>query len=417
MLVAPLEEAWHAAIAKVLGAHGFPALGDTSRLGPLVAKLSDAYNSAGTASRDLLPARLAFSFARDVPKSAGAVRELVLLGKLAITEGRPLRVLDIGAGLGATTWGVARALEAAGQRGDLDAVWVDSDAAAMALGTELGEARGPTPVRIRVRTIASETPRGGPPFDLVLLGQVLSELDRGLAPDARVAKHAERLRVLLESRVAPNGSLVVIEPALRERTRHLHAVRDLVLAAAAGVEAGKREAVTVFAPCLHAGACPALAAVGDWCHEDLPVDLPPWLAPLARAAGLRWQGLTFSYLVLRKDGATLAERGFPYRVISGPLVTKGKRELFLCGAPARSAAEKGGGPEEGKAAGESAPPTRVRVQRLDRHATPENAAWSELGRGDLVRMTPPPELPATSGAGVGKLGPATRVDVARAKEY
>ena len=397
MLVAPLEDAWQVAIAKVLAANKFPAIEDTARMGPLVTKLSDAYNTAGTASRELLPARLAFSFARDVPKSAGAVRELVGLGHLVLPEGRPLRLLDIGAGLGASTWGVARALEAAGQRGEIDATWVDADRAAMDVGTQLGDARGPTPVRIRVRSMVAETPRGGAPFDVVVLGQVLSELDRALSPEERVAKHAALVRMLLGGRVADGGSLVVIEPALRERTRHLHAVRDMVLRDAAK----EKEQVTVFAPCLHAGGCPALATPGDWCHEDLPVDLPGWLAPLARAAGLRWQGLTFSYLVLRKDGVTLASRGFPYRVISGAIVTKGKRELFLCGAPSSPGAA----------------PARLRVQRIDRHATPENAAWEGLGRGDLIRLTPAPEPPASPGAGVGKVGPATQVDVARAKEY
>ncbi len=405
MLVAPLEEAWQGVIAGVLRAHGFPALTDLARLGPLVARLSEAYNTTGTAPRELLPARLAFSFARDVPKGAGAVRELVALGKLAFTEGRPLRVLDLGAGLGATTWGVARALDAAGQRGEIDATWVDADAAALALGQELAKARGDAGgVRVRVRTIVGrEPPRGGPPFDLVLLGQVLSELDPGLGPDARVVQHAAWLRNLLSYRLYPSASLVVIEPALRDRSRHLHAVRDRLLADVAAA----REDANVFAPCLHAGACPALAAPGDWCHEDLPVDLPAWLAPIARAAGLRWQGLTFSYLVLRKDGATLASRGFPLRVISGPIVSKGKRELFLCGL------REGAGAEAGASAG------RVRVQRIDRHATAENAAWDALGRGDLVRFTPTPELPDArkGGKGVGKIGPATRVDVAPAREY
>ncbi len=402
MLVAPLEEDWQAAIAKVLAAHGFPALHETARLGPLLTKLSDAYNTRGVASRDLLPARLAFSFARDVPKAAGAVRELVGAGKLALPQDRALRVLDLGAGLGATTWGVARALEAAGQRGEIDATWVDTDAAAMALGLELTRARGDGAVRVRARTIAgSDPPRGGPPFDLVLLGQVLSELDRGASAEERVTRHAAKLRTLLGGRVAPDGALVVIEPALRDRTRHLHAVRDRVLADAAA----EREALNVFAPCLHAGACPALAAEGDWCHEDLPVDLPSWLTPVARAAGLRWQGLTFSYLVLRRDGASLAARGFPLRVISGSLVSKGKRELFLCAPPLPDAV------------GEPPAAARLRVQRLDRHATEANAAWDDLGRGDLVGLSPPPELPADPARGVAKIGAATRVDVALAKEY
>ena len=139
-----------------------------------------------------------------------------------------------------------------------------------------------------------------------------------------------------------------MEPALCERTRHLHAVRDGVLDA---------RAASVFAPCLHAAPCPVLQVPGEWCHEDVAVDLPPWLEPVARAAGLRWQGLTFSYLVLRRPGErTLAQLlpaspGARARIISDPLVSKGKREHFVCG-------ETGDGLAD-----------RARVSRLDRDAT------------------------------------------------
>jgi hypothetical protein len=125
---------------------------------------------------------------------------------------------------------------------------------------------------------------------------------------------------------------------------------------------------------------------GEWCHEDLAVDLPPWLEPVARAAGLRWQGLTFSYLVLRRPGErTLADvlpggdGDLRARVISGALVSKGKREHFVCAA----CASGGGGEERG---GE-----RTRVSRLDRDEAPANAAWSSLARGDVVSIRPPPD--------------------------
>jgi SAM-dependent methyltransferase len=386
--VLPLDDAWRDAIDAVLGARGWPRLRDVSRLGSLVARLSEAYNVAGTAARDLLPARLAFSFARDVTKGAAAVRELVDAGHLAIHAGRPVRFLDLGAGLGATTWGVLRALEAAGQRGAIEATWVDHDAAALGVAEELARVRGAEngPIAMRVRTLPGglSVPRGEP-WDLVLLGQVLSELDGSMSVAGRLDKHAALVRDLVAKAVRPDGSLVVLEPALRDRTRHLHAVRDAVLL--------RGEGITVFAPCLHGGPCPALASEGEWCHEDLPVDLPAWLVPIARASGLRWQGLTFSYLVLRRDGETLAGRGFRWRVVSEPMVTKGKRELFLCG----------GGPEA---------PTRFRVQRLDRHATEANQEWDTLSRGDRIRIRPPPE----PGRGAGKLGPEAVVDVDRAKE-
>src|SRR6202044_548425 len=92
----------------------------------------------------------------------------------------------------------------------------------------------------------------------------------------------------------------------------------------------------------------ALARETDWCHEDIDVDLPAWLVPVARAAGLRHEGLTFSYLVLRAPGPG-ADRLVDHigaspgarrlRVVSNIVRTKGKREAYLCG----EFAAKGGG--------------------------------------------------------------------------
>jgi hypothetical protein len=219
-------------------------------------------------------------------------------------------------------------------------------------------------VELRAST-ARARPRGAR-FDVVLLGQVLSEMDGELDREARIARHAGLLEELVESALEPGGSVVVIEPALRDRTRHLHAVRDALLA----LPSPK----SVFAPCLHAAPCPALAREGDWCHEDLAVDLPAWLVPVARAAGLRWQGLTFSYLVLRADELTLrGARGRErLRVVSDAIVTKGKREAYLCG-------ELPGGV------------ARVCVRRLDRDRNEDNAAWDDVRRGDLLAIEPAPE--------------------------
>jgi hypothetical protein len=209
-------------------------------------------------------------------------------------------------------------------------------------------------------------------FDLVLVGQLLSELDVGEADEVRAGRHAELLRAWLERRVEPDGSLVVVEPALRDRSRHLHRVRDILLSAGA----------TVFAPCLHAAGCPALAREGDWCHEDLEVDLPAWLVPVARVAGLRREGLTFSYLVLRKDGRRLVDSVGPsgvsrLRVVSAAMPSKGKCEAFLCGELTRPSGELVA--------------ARVKAARLDRDATDANEAWDRIARGDIVRAAPPLE--------------------------
>ena len=329
--------------------------------------------------RDAGAARLGFSFARDVPKGAASVRELVATGTLRLD--RPLRVLDVGAGLGATTWGLVRALAASGARGSIDATWLDADAEALALGAAVVRARAgrqdAIDLRVQTRPGALGTIAGSDRFDVVLLGQVLSELDIGATDEVRVARHAALLRLLLEERTEEGGALVVIEPALRQRTRHLHRVRDALAAAGA----------TIFAPCLHAQPCPALARESDWCHEDLAVDLPAWLAPIALAAGLRREGLTFSYLVLHRGSRRLADcvpegagvmGGVRLRVVSDTMTSKGKREAFVCG-------ELPGG-------GMGPVAARARLVRLNRDATPGNQAWETIKRGDLVVVTPAPPL-------------------------
>jgi len=278
-------------------------------------------------------------------------------------------VLDIGAGLGATTWGVVRALEAAGRQGMVEATWVDPDASALEIGAAIvAERRDLGSVRLQARTMnrTVSTLDDLGRFDLVLAGQLLSELDVGEPEDTRVQRHAALLSAWLERRVEPDGALVVVEPALRDRTRHLHRVRDVLAAAGA----------TVFAPCLHSAACPALARETDWCHEDLDVDLPGWLVPVARAAGLRREGLTFSYLVLRKDGrrlvdAVAAAPGVSrLRVVSAAMPSKGKREAFLCG----ELRDANGAPVAG----------RVKAARLDRDASEANDDWDRIGRGDII---------------------------------
>jgi ribosomal protein RSM22 (predicted rRNA methylase) len=328
---------------------------------------------------------------RDVPKSAGAVRELVATGALALTPDRPLHVLDLGAGMGASTWGLARALAASGASGEVRATWVDESRGALDVGAAIVRARGgaASDVRLTVETVTRSMERAlsksgagsRERYDVVLLGQVLSELDRVALPEARVKEHAAMIASLLADKLEPSGALVIIEPALRDRTRHLHHVRDALLAGA--------RPPTIFAPCLHAASCPALAREVDWCHEDLEIDLPSWLVPVARAAGLRYQGLTFSYLVLRRDGRTLAgeiaggvasERPRGLRVVSDSFVTKGKREVFMCGDVAPADAE--GAPVV----------ARARVMRLDREHDASNAAFDELRRGDIVDIDPLPKV-------------------------
>ncbi len=269
--------------------------------------------------------------------------------------GPPLRVLDLGAGLGASALGVYAVLPVA------RATLVDSDPAALKIAASLLD----DPPVTHVADASAFTPRSGEgPWDLIVASQVLSELDPlpAGAGEAAQLRRAERHGDLVDrwmSWLSPSGALLLVEPALSDRSRHLHAVRDRL-----------RTSWPPLAPCTHTSVCPARAIPGEWCHERRLLQLEPEVEAVARYAGLARESLDFSYLLLTRDRRT-APGAATHRVVSDRLDTRGKSEFFLCGAFAGGAMD------------------RRKVQRLERHRTPANAAWDRLKRGDRVAI---PEL-------------------------
>jgi ribosomal protein RSM22 (predicted rRNA methylase) len=189
-------------------------------------------------------------------------------------------------------------------------------------------------------------------FDLVIVANSLNELFRSATdPIARRVRFLESLLDALSS----DGTGMIIEPALRETTRDLHHVRDRLVAA---------RRATVYSPCLHERSCPALARPDDWCHEERPWSPPSMLQAIDREVGFIKDALKFSYLMLRKDGLTVAERGPDvYRVVSEVMVMKGDRRAWLCNETGRPL-----------------------VGRLDRARSDATAAFDRWHRGAIVRV-------------------------------
>ena len=270
-------------------------------------------------------------------------------GVLSELPRRPRSALDLGSGPGPVAFA---ALDA----GAAEVVAADRSAPALAaarrIATEMGE-----PLATREwdpqRRGGLAGLAGGRKFDLITLGHVINELFPG---EGAATRRADLLEGALDL-LAPGGSLVVIEPALRETSRGLLEVRDLLVA----------RGVAVRAPCLFRGACPALVRPTDWCHAERRVEPPPLVDEIGRRAGLRKEAVKMSYLVLAPKGEGWREPppGLVFRIVSEPLPSKGRLRYMGCG-----------------------PEGRKGLALQEKDVTPRNRAFENLLRGDVVEVGP-----------------------------
>lgn len=189
-------------------------------------------------------------------------------------------------------------------------------------------------------------------YHLIIAQNVLSELFAGSSDSI-----GQRTALIsqLASCLAKQGSLMLIEPASRSASRALHQVRDHLLSGTS---------CSIYSPCLHDQPCPALSKPDDWCHEERAWHTPAWIHQIDREVGFIKDALKFSYVILRKDGKTLAPRNPDYhRVVSELREMKGEKRVWLCDETGRS-----------------------EVGRQDKEASPSNAAFEGWHRGAIVRV-------------------------------
>ena len=282
-------------------------------------------------------------------------------------DGRPLTVLDVGSGpgtgaLAVLDWlrqqpgGGGRAVEVVAldqskpALRDAEQLWAAYARAAGLSSAMLSPVRADVAKGRWLNDLRAQRSEG---FDLILAANVLSEVGDG-SRDA-----LERRTVLAEGLLGllkPQGSLIIMEPALRDTSRSLHQVRDALLA---------RQACTVYSPCLHDHPCPALIKADDWCHEERPWTPPPIVSAIDQVVGFIKDALKFSYVILRKDGRTIVPRRPDlFRVVSELREMKGEKRAWLCNETGR--------PEIG---------------RQDRLRSESNAAVDGWHRGAIVRIS------------------------------
>ena len=378
-----------------------------------VARLSELYTRDRANLRhdllqepDLRLAYLAYFLPSNFLKINAILEEIWLHPKVKTLFPECLRILDLGCGPGTQLLGCLDFLSRQVRPPErIECVGVDSlesnlqdarylfDRLAAELSAKVVET-DPKPERVRLpnasalletrrdRTCWSlETYRGdlsrplklkdASPFDFIIIGNVLNELFPG--DEQRIEKRSRRVVTLIRDWLAPNGFLILMEPALRETSRELLRVRDRLL---------DMMPLTVYSPCVHSRPCPAVSpgCTSDWCHEDHAWQTPLWIRQIDERTGLRKSSLKYSYVVLNRLGLSVRDAvlGVPpgdaqalpaqsqvWRVVSEILEERGKAAAYLCGF-------------EG----------RFRVTRLNKHASPANADFTSLDRGQVVTTGP-----------------------------
>jgi SAM-dependent methyltransferase len=287
---------------------------------------------------------------------------------------RPRTVLDLASGPGPLSL-------AAFDAGATEVLAADRSEGALDLARTLASATNRMLVTRPWDAIAgTELPGGNQAWSIISLGHVLNELWAGHAD--RIEKRAALCRQLL-GRLRKGGSLVLIEPALQVTTRELLQLRDRLAA----------EGVTIRAPCLYRGACPALERPADWCHAERAWEPPPALADIVQAAGLHKEALKMAYVIFAPPGEAwpTPPAGRLFRVVSEQLAGKDRLRVMGCGA-------------EG----------RVPLALADSARTAANEPFVRATRGDILELRG--AEPAAEGNGVRVVAATTVRLVRRAGE-
>lgn len=326
-----------------------------ARLSNLLTRERETIPPAYLRDKDLREAYIRYYVPANQYKIHVPLKELSLHAGELLKKDR-LRILDLGSGPGTAILGVMDFFSSHGEKPFLEFIAVDPLSENLLDAERLFQSfQKEVSANASLLTIKSSIertkslPEG--PFDIIILSNVLSEV---FHPDpARIEIRVKLLKVLIKKSLADDGNCIIIEPALRATSRDLLEVRDGLL----------KEGLHIYSPCLMNEPCPALINPKDWCHEDIPWKAPAAILEIDKLTGLRKDSLKFSYLIIRKDTLSLSDifGNNPFRVVSEPLISKGKSEYYLCGAGGRRL-----------------------VVRLDKNKSKLNEPFSSLKRGNIV---------------------------------
>jgi hypothetical protein len=261
-------------------------------------------------------------------------RQGLLLQGLGLDLAPGAKVLDLGAGpltfLQALWLARPQLRDAA-----IDYTGVDRSEPAMKAGRSIFSGlAGADGAAWSVQTSRSLSARNRQPVDLLVAANFINELEaegRGRRGPEDGATAEDQLLDRWENQVAANGSILLIEPAMRATARKVSRLRQVAL----------QRGWQAVAPCPHQGDCPMPGLRGGpWCHFNFrPEGAPDWLVRFSNEVRLPKERGSLSFLLLRRgeQGAvrTATPRPdpgrLPVRAISEPFdLPDWKRGSYGC---------------------------------------------------------------------------------------
>lgn len=192
----------------------------------------------------------------------------------------------------------------------------------------------------------------GKKFDIVIAANFFNEF-----PDEK--QIIKVLKHLATWHIKEGGGIIIIDPALQKTARNLMHVRDLIIDIVG---------LKILGPCLHQKNCPMFAQnQRDWCHFYIEWDRPALIKKMDELVGTDHTFLKLAYFIFGNGAGNCAaiarNDSNLWRVVSSPLISKGKRELVLCGGNGQL----------------------LKVMRQDKNASYTNKEIETAKRGDVVQ--------------------------------
>jgi len=106
----------------------------------------------------------------------------------------------------------------------------------------------------------------------------------------------------------------------------------------------------------------------DWCHFYIDWKCPVLIRQVDDIIRNRHDYLKMAYMIFRSPLFTIhcpQSSSNTWRVVSSPLISKGKRELVLCGDCGHL----------------------KKIDRLDKDKTPQNSGFDYMSRGDIMEWS------------------------------